>query len=86
MGYSCLNFCKTGEVRPVGKIFNRDYVLQMDKSQRFSQLLAVLMEVRRWPGLLPFSEINQVASYLGPIGAFKDIESDGYLVDALVQL
>ncbi|XP_071925881.1 serine/threonine-protein phosphatase 7 long form homolog [Coffea arabica] len=58
----------------------------MDRPQQISQLLTVPMEVRRWPGLLSFSEINQVASYLGPIGDFKDIESDGYLVEALIQL
>mgnify|MGYP004709621861 FL=1 len=27
-----------------------------------------------------------MASHLGPIGDFKDIELDGYLVDALIQL
>ena len=49
-------------------------------------MLVVPFEVQRWPTLLSPSEINQVAAQLGHIGDFKDIKSDGYLVEALVHL
>ena len=48
--------------------------------------MVVPIEVRKWSGHLSSNEINQVASYLELIIDFKDIESDGYLVDALIQL
>ena len=35
--------------------------------------------------MLP-SELNQVAQFLGPIGDFKQIKSNNYLVEALVHL
>ncbi|CDP18468.1 unnamed protein product [Coffea canephora] len=35
--------------------------------------------------MLP-SELHQVAEYFGPIGDFKEIKSNGYLVEALVHL
>ena len=85
-GMFMFKFCKIGEVRPVGKAFDPDYMLQTDRPQWVKQLLIVLVEVKKWPGFLSSSEINEVASYFGPIGNFKDIESDGYLVEVLIQL
>ncbi|CDP17712.1 unnamed protein product [Coffea canephora] len=58
----------------------------MESLRRVQQMLIVLIEVQRWPTLLSPSEINQVAARLGHIGDFKDIKSDGYLVEALVHL
>ena len=49
-------------------------------------MLTTPIEVQKWPTLLSPVEINQVASHLGPIGDFKDIKSDGYLVEALIHL
>ena len=48
--------------------------------------MVVSIEIRRWPALLSSSEVHQEASHLRPIRDFKDIESDGYLVEVLVQL
>ena len=86
MGFSRLILPKIGEVGLIGNVFDSTFVLQMDNPQRIKNLLVVPSEVRRWLALLSSSEIHQVASHLGPIGNFKDIESDGYLVEALVQL
>ena len=79
-------FYKTGEVRPVGKVFDPNYMLQMDRSQRVKQLLVVPVEVQKWLGFRSSSEINQVASYLEPIEDFKAIESVDYLVETFIQL
>ena len=49
-------------------------------------MLTTPIEVQKWPALLSPVKINQVASHLGPIGDFKDIKSDGYLVEALTHL
>ena len=58
----------------------------MERPRLVQQILVAPIEVQRWPTLLSPSEINQVASHLGPIGDFKDIKSNGYLVEALVHL
>ena len=58
----------------------------MESPRRIQQILVVPLEVQRWPTFLSPSEINQVAARLGPVGDFKDIKSDGYLVEALVHL
>ena len=58
----------------------------MGNPRRVQQMLAIPVEVQKWPTLLSPSEINQVSTRLGPIGDFKDIKSDGYLVEALVHL
>ena len=39
-----------------------------------------------WPTFLSSSEIHQIASHLGPIENLKGIQSDGYLVEVLIQL
>ena len=61
-------------------------MFQMDNSRRIKQLLVVPNEIQRWFALLSPSEIHQVVFHLGPIRDFKDIESDGYLMEALEQL
>ena len=58
----------------------------MECPRRVHQILVAPIEVQRWPALLSPSEINQVASHLGPIETFKDIKSDGYLVEVLIHL
>ena len=70
----------------VGKVFDSDFMIQMNSPRRIKQLLVVPTEVQRWPTLLSSSEIHQVSSHLGPIGDLKDVQSDGYLVEALVHL
>ena len=71
---------------PVGKVFDPNFMLQMDSSGLIKQLLVVPIKVRRWPALLSPSEIHQVASQLEPIGDLKNKQSNGYLVEVLVQL
>ncbi|XP_071927847.1 protein MAIN-LIKE 1-like [Coffea arabica] len=58
----------------------------MESPRRVQQMLVVPPEVQRWPTLLSPNEVNQIADRLGHIGDFKDIKSDGYLVEALVHL
>nr|XP_027101279.1 uncharacterized protein LOC113720813 [Coffea arabica]XP_027101280.1 uncharacterized protein LOC113720813 [Coffea arabica] len=58
----------------------------MESPRRVQQMLVVPPEVQRWPTLLSPNEVNQIADRLGHIGDFKNIKSDGYLVEALVHL
>ncbi|XP_071933099.1 uncharacterized protein [Coffea arabica] len=54
--------------------------------RRIYQLLIPSTEVQQWPTFMLPSELNQVAQFLGPIGDFKQIKSNNYLVEALVHL
>ena len=47
MGYSCLNFSKTGEVRPVGKVFTLKIIETMEVCQLHALVIKVAADKTR---------------------------------------